>query len=220
MTCGKKLYKRPCEVKAIEARGGYAFCSRDCTSVARAENGAIRKRTQQTCLKRYGVDNPGKSPEVRARRRQTTIERYGVAHHWQASEIRNKTDWDLRNERGHATMKLRGSYGKSKVEDAYYASLCETHGVENVERQATPIGTHWPIDFYVKSIDTWIQFDGVYWHGLDRPLEIITKHQTKRDVQIHKKWLTDREQDKWFEERGLKLIRITDRQFIQEQKET
>lgn len=116
-------------------------------------------------------------------------------------------------------MKLRGSYGKSKIEDEYFASLCELYGSDNVERQVTPPGTHWPIDFYIKSIDTWIQFDGVYWHGLDRPLEIITKYRTKRDAQIHKKWLTDREQDKWFEEHGLKLIRITDKQFIHEQEE-
>jgi hypothetical protein len=61
-----------------------------------------------------------------------------------------------------------------------------------------------------RSIDTYVQLDGVYWHGLDRPIELIAEHRTKRDVQIHKKWATDREQDAWFAERGMKLVRITD----------
>lgn len=112
-------------------------------------------------------------------------------------------------------MKFRGSYGKSKIEDAYYVKLCETYGIDNVERQVTPEGTHWPIDFYIKSIDAWIQFDGVYWHGLDRHIELIAEHRSKRDVVIHRKWLTDREQDEWFKKCGLKLIRVTDRQFLQ-----
>ena len=71
----------------------------------------------------------------------------------------------------------------------------------------------WPIDFYIKSIDTYVQLDGVYWHGLDRPIEAIAEHRTKRDVQIHKKWLIDRQQVEWFASRGLRLVRITDQEF-------
>jgi hypothetical protein len=72
----------------------------------------------------------------------------------------------------------------------------------------------WPIDFYVKSIDTYIQFDGEYWHGLDRPLEEIQKFKTSRDRRIFEGWNRDREQDKWFREQGLKLNRITNKQFF------
>lgn len=70
--------------------------------------------------------------------------------------------------------------------------------------------------FYIPEIDTYVQFDGVYWHGLDRPLEEIAKYKTKRDVQIYKKWLSDREQDRWFKEQGMKLVRITDIQYLKE----
>jgi hypothetical protein len=58
-----------------------------------------------------------------------------------------------------------------------------------------------------------VQLDGVYWHGLDRPIDVIAERRTKRDAQIHKKWLMDREQDRWFVENGMRLIRITDLQF-------
>jgi hypothetical protein len=108
-------------------------------------------------------------------------------------------------------MKLSGTYRKSKSEDQCYDLLCECFGADDVERQVR-INDRWAIDFYIKSIDTYVyvQFDGVYWHGLDRPIELIAEHRTKRDVQIHKKWATDREQDAWFSERGMKLIRISD----------
>ena len=109
-------------------------------------------------------------------------------------------------------MKANGTYRKSSVEDALYVYLCDKHGVEQIVRNAL-VNNRWPIDFYVKSIDTYVQLDGVYWHGLDRPIEVISEHRTKRDAQIHKKWLTDREQDRWFREQGLNLIRLTDVQF-------
>lgn len=214
LICYKKLLKRPCEAKEIDRRGGRVFCSRKCTTIARQEGGLIREQTRQTCIERYGVDNPGKSADVQAKRERTTMIRYGVKHHWQVHEIRNKTNWNLRNKRGHETMKIRGTYGKSKIENMYFEHLCFVYGVENVERQVQPCETHWPIDFYVKSIDTYIQFDGVYWHGLDRPIEIIAEHRTLRDAQIHKKWLIDRKQDAWFAEHKLKFIRVTDKQFL------
>lgn len=112
----------------------------------------------------------------------------------------------------HQTMKTNGTYGKSSVEDVLYVYLCDKYGAEHVVRNAL-VNDRWPIDFYVKSIDTYIQLDGVYWHGLDRPIDVISEHKTKRDAQIHKKWLTDREQDQWFRERQLNLIRLTDVQF-------
>ena len=71
----------------------------------------------------------------------------------------------------------------------------------------------WPIDFYVKDNDTYIQFDGEYWHGLDRPLDEIAKFKTPRDRTILRKYQIDREQVEWFRSTGKRLLRITDQQF-------
>lgn len=62
----------------------------------------------------------------------------------------------------------------------------------------------WSIDAYVRSIDTYVQYDGIYWHGLDRPIEENT------NVKIVRKYFRDREQVAWFSEHGLKLVRITE----------
>lgn len=108
-------------------------------------------------------------------------------------------------------MKRNGSYFNSSSEHAFFAHLVCKFGQENVERQA--VINKWPIDFYVKTIDAYVQFDGEYWHGLDRPLENIAKFATPRDKTILRKFQIDREQDVWFQTHHKTFIRVTDKQF-------
>lgn len=96
-----------------------------------------------------------------------------------------------------------------------YALLIERFGVENVERQAKPSGTNWPIDFYVKPINVWLQVDGVYWHGLDRPIEEHIRSGSPRSASIVGKWHVDRAQDTWFAKHSMRLVRVTDKQVAQ-----
>lgn len=71
----------------------------------------------------------------------------------------------------------------------------------------------WNIDFFIPEIETYVQFDGEYWHGLDRPIEEIKESTTKRNKSIYRKWLLDQEQDCWFAKSRKRLIRITDVEF-------
>lgn len=85
---------------------------------------------------------------------------------------------------------------------------------QDIQRQVFLNG--WIIDFYLPKKDLYIEIDGVYWHGLDRPLSEIKKFKTKRDMVIYKKYLRDREQDKWFKANNLVLMRFTDKQIKEE----
>jgi hypothetical protein len=67
----------------------------------------------------------------------------------------------------------------------------------------------WSIDMYVPSCDAYVQFDGVYWHGLDRPIEMV------KDPKIVRKYYRDVEQVAWFSAQGLKLVRITEVEWQQ-----
>ena len=159
-----------------------------------------------TCLMRYGVMHPLQRPDFDEKRKQTCIERYGVTAAFNTSAAREKNRSSETQRKKHETMKRNHTYGSSKPEEACYVALCKMFGIDDVERQVT---LHkWPIDFRVKSTDTYVQFDGVYWHGLDRPIEEIKASTSKRDAQIYKKWLTDREQDAWCAENAVRLIRI------------
>lgn len=188
-----------------------------------------REKTKETWMKNYGVDHPTKDPEIRTQIEQTNLERYGTIYPAQNEAIKEKTkhtniarygvpyimqvksivdsiDWLALVKKRHETMKKNGTYGKSKAEDGFYDLLC-SHFSE-VERQYSVNG--WPMDFYVPALDLCVQFDGIYWHGLDRPTEEITEFESPRDRVIYEHFLTDSKQNSWFSKNNKNLIRITD----------
>lgn len=112
----------------------------------------------------------------------------------------------------HQTLKQNGTYVKSRDEDAFFEYLCQCVEDEAViERQVMVNG--WRIDFYIKSIDTYVQFDGEYWHGLDRPLSVIAEHYSPRDINIEGTFYKDIEQNDWFNQNRKSLVRVTDKEF-------
>ena len=197
------------------------------------KSSVVEAKRTATCLNRYGAKSPMQVEQFKERRRRNTLAKYGVentsqlsividkmhatniARYGAKSPLKNpdvyaKVDWALAVKRNHESMKRNNSFRKSNAEDKMYELLVERFGVEDVERQAKPSMTNWPIDLYVKSIDVWIQVDGVYWHGLDQPLEEHIKLATPRSISIVGKWYVDREQERWFNEHCMKLVRITD----------
>lgn len=176
----------------------------------------IKDKIKLSLQERYGVTHPLKSQKIKAKQQATNIERYGGISPLCKPEIHlagilAASKPEVRN-RAHETMKRECSYGKSRSEDKFYDLLVETYGSFDVERQKRI--NHWSIDFYVKSINTYVQFDGVYWHGLDRPIEIIQQFKNKRDVRIYSSWLNDLKQNCWFEINNLRLVRVTDVEFL------
>jgi len=194
--------------------------------MANRKGGCIRLSTEQKLLEKHGVTNVMQIPEVKKKyestveerygstsmmgtkhfmeeREKTWIEKYGVDHNFKLPGVQEKAR--------EARFANGNSFPSSKSEDRFYEFLCSIFGSENVERQ---VRVHiWPIDFYVKSIDAYIQFDGVYWHGLDRSLAEIKKFRTETDRVIYKKWLTDHQQNDFFRINQMKLFRVSDKQF-------
>jgi len=90
--------------------------------------------------------------------------------------------------------------------------LVEVFG-DGVKRQKRAKGHRRPIDFWLVDLDVYVQFDGVYWHGLDRPIDEIALGTNSHDQEIVQRWHNDRVQDSWFKSKNLKLVRITDIEF-------
>ena len=150
-------------------------------------------------------------PESVAKRKVTTKKRFGVESMFKLDRVHQLANTPEKCRQRHETMKRNGSYFNSKSEHSFHNLLMELFGEENVQRQV--VVNKWPIDFYVKTIDSFVQFDGEYWHGLDRPLVEIMQFKTPRDKTILRKYQIDREQDNWFRDHDLRLVRITDKQF-------
>lgn len=80
LECGK-------ETKFIKFTKGYrSFCSTKCSN----NNKDVSKLKKESCLKKYGVDNPAKAEIVKNKMEQTNLERYGVKNVFQSSIIREK----------------------------------------------------------------------------------------------------------------------------------
>ncbi len=115
----------------------------------------------------------------------------------------------------HATMKRNGTYGKkqSRVENACFDAMCEIYGSHDVERHVELNGRD--IDLFVKSSEIYVQIDGVYWHGLDRPVELIKEFRKSRDRVIYGTILRDIEMNKWAEQNRKRLVRFTDQEITE-----
>jgi hypothetical protein len=179
-----------------------------------AERGdEIKKKRMTSNLESFGVPWPMMSQEVRDKSRLSFSSRYGegVKCAMDIKEVVERTDFESAAIKRHESMKRNGTYKTSKPEEQIYNFLCEKYGADNVVRQA--IVKQWPIDFYVKTIDVYVQIDGIYWHGIGRTKEELLNSESSRDKIIFRKKLTDEEQIIWFEKHHMKLIRITDKQI-------
>lgn len=83
--CGKQLYKHIVSIQ----EGFPQTCSKEC----RYKNKARSEKRKQTCLKKYGVENPYQSDEIKTKIRKTNLDRYGKESYTQTQEYKTKVKY-------------------------------------------------------------------------------------------------------------------------------
>lgn len=166
-----------------------------------------------TMFQKHGVEFAQQSSIVREKSRATCVERFGVVSPFsKGSQFRDEEAASRGGKKGYRSLILKhGAAVMSKPEAALWEWLKDRYGAENVEQQrlvqhGEKSNQTWLVDFYVRTLDTYIELDGVFWHGLDKPYEQLLpqmQHVFDKDVA----------QSAWFKERGMKLVRITDKMF-------
>jgi hypothetical protein len=189
------------------------FCSLQCANIAQKKGGVLDAVRTIEFKDRLGVAYPMQSAAVRAKTIATCQSRYGVDNVQQVADIKQRSCLTFLA-RLEDEQQYHGVW-TSKQEDAFFECLVRRFGREDVVRQkrAPAAQDHRVVDFYMKSIDTYVQFDGAYWHGLDRPIDVIEKSDTQRDKDIARRWRDDRAQDVVFAAQKLRLVRVTDVEF-------
>lgn len=185
----------------------------------------VKSRYAATNLTRHGVENPLKSPIIEARRRETNLRRYGCVSPMQNSEVKRKSrdtcmkrygvksPLSLRSVREKALRKIkdrRDVTGFDSIEEYnFYVRLVESFDCQ-VCRQVLIPGTLWPADFYLPACDVYIQYDGIYWHGLDRDIKslISERHDNPQSRVRLKNYIRDRRQEQYCQQNNIKLIRV------------
>jgi hypothetical protein len=133
----------------------------------------------------------------------------------------------------HETKKKIGSYSTiSRVELALGWFLCFKFGHDNVFQQIkiglqecsnlfgeeafADYNKSFTFDYVIKHNNQMfgICLDGVYFHGLDKPITEIAKCRTRTDKTIFNTYYRDRYFDNFIRKTNLNVIRITDIDFI------
>lgn len=208
------------------------FCSKECSSISFC-NGKLReatiktqiekygsiyvetnefaKKQKSTFLNNYGVKSVMSSPEIRKKIEKVFQKKYGRRSFTGTDEHKSKCDFKQIAQKAWLTKIKNGTCSKSGSEEKLNIILINEFGISNIKRQVS-MTRQW-IDFYITSLDLYVQVDGVYWHGLNRDIEIIKKGTTSQDIKIYKQILRDEKLNGFMKENKMKLIRITDEQL-------
>ena len=141
------------------------FCSIKCS----VNSEDTKNKFKETSLNKYGVDNPFKSPIVKEKWKKTNKERFGVEYPSQNQAIKQKMFDAMMStkvkEHIHNVKKKHNSFNTSIPEEKLNDLLVEKYGKDDVFRQFISKEYPWHCDFYIKSIDTFIELQGMWTHG-------------------------------------------------------
>ena len=145
------------------------------------KNKEVREKIKQTNIQKYGVDNPLKNKEIREKIKQTNIQKYGVDN-----PLKNKEIWKKSQDN-------RQISSKSKLENNFLNYLKLKYEPDDIITQYKSKEYPYYCDFYIKSINLYIEIQG-HWTHNDHPFDI----NNLNDQIIMDIWRTKSVSDKYY----------------------
>ena len=145
------------------------------------KNKEVKEKIKQTNIQKYGVDNPLKNKEIREKIKQTNIQKYGVDN-----PLKNKEIWKKSQDN-------RQISSKSKLENNFLNYLKLKYESDDIITQYKSKEYPYYCDFYIKSINLYIEIQG-HWTHNDHPFDI----NNLNDQQIMNIWRTKSLSDKYY----------------------
>ena len=133
-----------------------------------------KEKFKQICINRYGVESPLKSEEIKEKIKQTNLERYGVDNPRKNKKVQEKV-WE--------SMKINGTCNTSKIEEDIYQWLISEFSKDDIIRQYKEERYPWHCDFYIKSLDLFIEIQGHWGHG-SHPFD----ENNPKDISLLENW--------------------------------
>jgi len=138
----------------------------------------VHNKIEATCLKKYGVKHYAQTKEYRnfvkanhnklvEKAKVTCLKKYGVEHYSKTQEYKDKMKHynTVIQQKIYDTKKVNNSFTKSKQEEKVYKLLLTKFTKEDIERQYKSKLYPFNCDFYIKSIDLYIEYNGNWTHG-------------------------------------------------------
>ena len=161
----------------------------------------IREKSKRTCLERYGVEYSFQSENNKAKSKETLIRKYGVDNAMKSAEVQAKyretctrkygADNPSKNpsimSKGISTRINNNTWSTSAPEKRLYSYIKEKFPDvkrEHVDKARYP----WHCDFYIPSLDLFIEYNGHWTHG-KHPYSIYDIEDQKiEDQKIVEEW--------------------------------
>ena len=143
----------------------------------------VRDKIKETCLKKYGVDSYSKTEEFKYKVKETCLERYGVTCPMKSEEVKAKYDFTGIAEKAFQTKLKHGTTNTSKPERELFELLVQKFGSENVKNQYKSAVYPYHCDFYIKTLDLYIELNLYFTHG-KHPFD----KNNKTDNEVLTKW--------------------------------
>lgn len=149
-----KWFRKKVEDTCIQKYG----CS---CNLANEEN---KKKQKETCKKKYGHEYANQNEEIRKRINNTLMSKYGVKCGYNIKEIQDKMRSPESQDKRFRSLLKNHAFSKSNIEEYLYSILCDKF--EDVKREYIDWNRYpYHCDFYVPSIDTFIELQGHWTHG-------------------------------------------------------
>ena len=168
------------------------------------KNKEVREKIKQTNIQKYGVDNLFKNDIIKEKIKQTNIQKYGVDYLFKSNIIKEKikqtniqkygVDNPLKNkEIWKKSQDNRQISSKSKLENNFLNYLKLKYEPDDIITQYKSKEYPYYCDFYIKSINLYIEIQG-HWTHNDHPFDI----NNLNDQLIMNKWRTKSLSDKYY----------------------
>lgn len=134
------------------------------------QNKSIMARKEATCLERYGVKNYTTTPEYKIKSKQTCLDKYGCEFSSQNVQVKLK---------GIETKRKHNTFNTSKFEQRFYKALLRFFDEVDVIYQYSDERYPFHCDFYIKSLDLFIELNLHWTHG-NHPFDPMNKDDIEK----------------------------------------
>lgn len=127
----------------------------------------IQEKTKQTNIKKYGSENVYASETIKEKIKETNLERYNETSWTKSKEgrefLKNFTNSEDFKDKQYETKKKNNSFNTSKIENKLELELKEMF--PDLETQYKSILYPFNCDFYIPSLNLYIEYNGTWTHG-------------------------------------------------------
>lgn len=142
------------------------------------QNKEINKKWHETCYMNFGTYSPLANKEIYDKTEETTYKKYGVYCVFNTKENREKLLSEKTKQKRYETLRRNHTFNTSKIEETIYEKLIDIYGKNDVLREYKDKDRYpYRCDFYIKSLDLFIEVQGYYTHGKEPYNPNSIKHQ-------------------------------------------